>query len=833
MGLVDRPDGGGSVDWVLGARDGVCRFSVHKNDIIISPWLNSRGKVCNRLEAEYGYVGDIKMERSGKFRQGSNVMMGTFKMDYGEAVYGLAVFGVKTRVYAKLEMVSYMAEKTYRRLGALYTGNCRALSKEARTCYLAASEVGLKVDEAKVMVSPGAYERQKVSQDHHIHLRPEEIVCPEAKGKITKAVECVDKKQIAVIKMLEAVYDKSGSEPTEPEVATWLLYASVAPEWAIGYLVHCVNCAIYDGAECYSRLKEESEMAKQLQGTIGLQLNYIFEANVLKNRVDGTVDWHGERKKRETFKPEIKIGAEKVYSRARRIFEQGAAEGGVPRYVEWKQYWRTRWARMPVGSFISQYKEDIDVKNTFDDKRNANKTTVFSAMKNKEHFDFLQRRPCMYASTSTKYEWGKLRALYGCDVTSFLHSDFAFGDAEDSLPSYFPVGQRATEEAVTEKIKCMASGIPVCYDYDDFNAQHSVEHMQAVLRAWIDVHAPVMSKEQIASGAWVVQSLNDMMVRDNATKELYTATGTLFSGWRLTSFVNTVLNRVYLDACGLKETLQYSVHNGDDVFGVAVNFKDVVTLMCKGERLGLRAQHSKQNVGTIAEFLRMDLFAKEQGTKQYLTRACATMTHGRIETEAVTSMEADIDSLNTRVEAIVSRGGRQKEIARLKTRVIHNMSDRYQNFEIAAAYYELLHPIQGGCNKNANVGTKRLARVSQFSNVSDTVLVYPGVQDYIEEVVKLLDIDARDIKKKYIKQEAKTMFKTTKYTLRVEDDKRRDLIRYKMSYRAHRESRAVAHISKLRIMGTDITQTIGRMTDGLAWLLTTYDNPMEAINMLT
>lgn len=64
----------------------------------------------------------------------------------------------------------------------------------------------------------------------------------------------------------------------------------------------------------------------------------------------------------------------------------------------------------------------------------------------KRNFEYYYNRvPMIYSSVSTKYEWGKVRALFGCDITSYLMADFPMGQAEECLPSYFPVGQKANE----------------------------------------------------------------------------------------------------------------------------------------------------------------------------------------------------------------------------------------------------------------------------------------------------------------------------------------------------------------------------------------------------
>lgn len=131
-----------------------------------------------------------------------------------------------------------------------------------------------------------------------------------------------------------------------------------------------------------------------------------------------------------------------------------------------------------------------------------------------------------------------MRALYGCDLESYRLTDFGFSDAENTLPSFMPTGKKATEENVTRILKSMQTGIPFCFDYDDFNSQHSILSMQTVMEAWLEVFCEDISEEQIVACKWAISSLEEMTFNVNGTN--YKAYATLFSGWRLTSFINTV-----------------------------------------------------------------------------------------------------------------------------------------------------------------------------------------------------------------------------------------------------------------------------------------------------
>jgi len=301
----------------------------------------------------------------------------------------------------------------------------------------------------------------------------------------------------------------SYGKATEAVMATFLLYFLISPDIGKGMIT-----AILQHTTSYSdlcaMLKYEGRIAKQLQHARRSDLNTIFELDVLINRIDDTVDWAKEIANRTTDMQLCPIDRDTVYKHAKDIFLSSLSAGQVPKRQEWKHYWAQRWALMPVGSFVSQYQDDVDFKKSLDIGDKANKTTVLCAMAELSHETIaIHRPPEIHATTSTKYEWGKVRALYGCDITSFLNADFVLGNADDILPGYFPVGERATESNVARIFKALR-GIPVCYDYDDFNSQHSVTSMRAVLEAWRDVYLHYLSFEQSQSLDWTIRSIDHM-----------------------------------------------------------------------------------------------------------------------------------------------------------------------------------------------------------------------------------------------------------------------------------------------------------------------------------
>nr|GEV78275.1 hypothetical protein [Tanacetum cinerariifolium] len=187
---------------------------------------------------------------------------------------------------------------------------------------------------------------------------------------------------------------------------------------------------------------------------------------------------------------------------------------------------------------------------------------------------------------------------------------------EEVLKHNFSIGDESASVRVHECLKRMLKqSESFCYDFDDFNAQHSTELMQAVLIAYYNVFKLNMTEDQQRAMEWVIQSVKRMIINNNEGKvsDKYTTKGTLLSGWRLTTFMNTVLNYVY--------------------------FKISSALDQQGEFL--RVEHKVD---------------KEKGLwAQYLTREMATLAHSHIEIQAPLWVVDTVKAMVTRCEKAAHR----------------------------------------------------------------------------------------------------------------------------------------------------------------------------------
>lgn len=611
---------------------------------------------------------------------------------------------------------------------------------------------------------------QKITQYHHLHVLPSEALNACGLYKIKTNVRTCHKCEREQIRLYGELADlvdlcRRVSDSKQSH-ATFITYYMSAPRWAQKFLIglHCV--ARDQDINIMDILKIEGICAKQVQGIYRNDMNVIFELQVLINRVDSAVQWDKEKINRTNIDV-VDIPYSEVFKIACEAFAHAESNGARPRRSAWHSYWAQRYALTPNGAIHSQYqKDDNYIKEV--KHRYRTKKTVLSTMNSLKFVDLINRTPEITAKTSTKYEWGKVRALYGCDITTHLLADFGMAQCESTLPSWMPVGERASEANIVKLMDTMKIGVPVCYDYDDFNSQHSVSSMQAVINAWLSVYARHLTPEQVTAVDWTSRSLDKMIVKDDlGTGTHYTAKGTLFSGWRLTSFVNTVLNWVYLEKAGLSQNVIKSIHNGDDVYAVTSTLGDAMQLVSNAANMGIRAQVTKMNIGTIAEFLRMDLRTTNITGKQYLSRACATLVHGRVESSepnsALDAMEADAE----RITAMVHRGARLQFISNLSKILDINLGRVFDLDVSDIAKVKQIHRVHGGLNDEKIQLREKVVKVSFGNeNLEVTGLIKNmshGINDYINFIAYQLDIDRDRLDTKMVKASAArqlTQYKT-------------------------------------------------------------------------
>jgi hypothetical protein len=508
----------------------------------------------------------------------------------------------------------------------------------------------------------GEFKRLAITAEHHTHYRPEEIWAVAAKHKIKHRVMRLVLRRL---RQVEGI--------TEAVVATFLAYC-LTSRLQVSYMLATSRTvwAAKNVDQLAATLKELATPIKSMHNYEVCDLTELFELQCLVNRGIGTVNWEAERHHRT--KPDtIQVPLAQVRKYAKEIFQMGKSKGYMYKTMDLEKYLDSRWEWAPGGSVHSQYESD---KN-FIPKEYRHKTKFVTLnMMGKDKLRQMMTRPAeIHAWASVKYEWAKQRAIYGVDLTSTLITNFAMYRCEEVFKHRFPVGEEAAATRVHKRLKLMLQdNESFCYDFDDFNAQHSTPVMQEVLKAYFECFINEMSPSQQTAMEWVINSLNNVTVHNNndGNSETYRAKGTLLSGWRLTTFMNTALNYIYFKIAGSfgVSGVTDSVHNGDDVLVAIKNIKSAVMIHDRMAAINARAQPAKCNVYSVGEFLRVEhKVDKDKGLgAQYLTRACATLVHSRCESqEPVRITEA--------VKAVITRASELEQRCKVPTDLIHDLVD--------------------------------------------------------------------------------------------------------------------------------------------------------------
>lgn len=659
---------------------------------------------------------------------------------------------------------------------------------------------------------------EAITQDHHLFVNRHEVEV---------ALKDASKEVRVLCTLVHLWLLRAGNNVRVTHI-TFMMYVILAGKLGRNMIFYYINNSDTED-EILLLMKLESQAAKQLQRYKRDDLSTIFEMQVLWNRLDKQVDWEKEVKNR-TLPNSVDISPDVVKRIACSIFRDAEQQGYKPKEKKWSEYWATRWSSMPNGSVVSQYADDNELKSKLPREAKV-KSAWFAALEKSNYDEWKLRQPMIYATTSTKYEWGKVRALYGCDVTSFLMADFSMADADECLPQQFPVGSKANGKYVKLLTSKMTNSVPFCFDYDDFNSQHSTRSMMAVIEAWIHIFGKYLNDDQKFAANWTLESITNMMVKFGALDRTVTLEGTLMSGWRLTSFMNTVLNRVYLEAADLVPNVVHALHNGDDMYACTLNVQNAVNILGKAKSMGIRAQAAKMNVGTIGEFLRIDARAKNPTGAQYLTRSVATMVHGRVEVGKPNDFFALIKATDVRYDEVEQRGGNKKVLARVKAHTVSFIKNLFSVEDEVLDYYYKLHPLQGGNRRDISAGDMRIVLKSEVVNTNTLMAKYsicsPGMVEYFSYIVNKYKLEKVIKSKKQFLVKAMLSLERQKIGYVLVNETRSMISNYVGLYQAWHKTVFVPEITKVRTAGLVAAKLLPNVHSTPAYLIRNAQEPIE------
>lgn len=497
----------------------------------------------------------------------------------------------------------------------------------------------------------------------------------------------------------------------------------------------------------HQRAKALSTTFKHMANLVDEELWQLFEFEVLVNRQYNDVDWAQEKENR--VRPKLaQVPTDYIFRECLSTFKSAQfvskARDCQYKTKDFNQFWETRWEWATTGAVFTQYPE-LAKQFEYKSRHLRNKFIAINSLSNGTTLDeLLSLHPEIAAKPSTKYEWGKVRAIYGTDLLSYILYEFVFGDCEQHLPADLPIGANANEQHIARLLEVVdREGMSYCLDFEDFNSQHSTEAMSAVLEAYITVHRNAMSEDQRRAARWCVEALKTQVVwGTNVGLDTYRTEGTLFSGWRLTTFVNTMLNRCYFKYIAENSVARVngSLHSGDDVYCTIAAPSDAQALICSAQEVNIRLSLTKCSLGSIAEFLRVD--RKNASNKQYVARNIATVVHGRTESQQHGDIIEAIKSNQTRLAEYTSRCGREDISAQLETLYLAKLSadPSWGDIDVATLQDVLsLHPVYGGVDKTS-------MRIPTYYYETESNIIYedeypdsmPGVNAYVDKLKHLV-----------------------------------------------------------------------------------------------
>jgi len=258
-------------------------------------------------------------------------------------------------------------------------------------------------------------------------------------------------------------------------------------------------------------------------------------------------------------------------------------------------------------------------------------------------------------SASVKLEQGKRRAIFACDTTSYFAFSWILSAVERSWRNdrvLLDPGDGG-HSGISKRVRNaqLGGGVNLMLDYDDFNSHHATATMQAVFEELCDVfNAPEWYRSVL------VRSFDTEYIHYGGTARH--VKGTLMSGHRGTTFINSVLNAAYIRMAIGAQLFDHgiSIHTGDDVYMRCDTLSACEHVLYSAKAIGCRMNPSKQSIGfECAEFLRLGI--GRDATYGYLTRAVASFVSGNWTTlDVMKPIEGLVSAING-CRTIMNRSG--------------------------------------------------------------------------------------------------------------------------------------------------------------------------------
>nr|APG76049.1 hypothetical protein [Wuhan insect virus 30] len=366
----------------------------------------------------------------------------------------------------------------------------------------------------------------------------------------------------------------------------------------------------------------------------------------------------------EQYRKDFKIAVKKAYSRINYTPKKINLKHFFDFY-ERRKTWLTKGSL--VYNKIDRRKKDYETQmldiiaetvHTISDRHN--KQSFFEVYELMDAIGDLREEDFNVTKTMIKYEvGGKERVLLPGSFVHFMLFVFVLHIAEKQEQVGSVRLNAMADDDIRYFDKKMFKGIHhMLYDWADFNEQHSAEEMALVISE-LDNAILGRPRDYSMFVAAIAESMFNMYLEDRDKKRHKIMRG-LYSGWRGTTWINTVLNfcyvavalEVYERLYGVSGVLMVD-HGGDDIdlmFSDGIDAQRFLRIM---DSMLFNANEWKQMIGERSEFFRNTI----NGRVAYAspTRALASFVAGDWEgagrakvVERVTSLLDQIGKLERR-----------------------------------------------------------------------------------------------------------------------------------------------------------------------------------------
>jgi hypothetical protein len=290
----------------------------------------------------------------------------------------------------------------------------------------------------------------------------------------------------------------------------------------------------------------------------------------------------------------------------------------------------------------------------------------------------LHSPPSLRTQAIAKLEASKTRMLLPGPLQQWLVESVALYGFEDGV--YRDLSDVGYSEGAAEEFYGLtrelldAVDYYVCSDYADFNILHEVRRMQRMWLTLATAMAPggavpstlspesPLSEWAAAACRWAAASMSNMAAKAPQDADYTQLIRGLWTGWRSTSFINTIMNRCYhrviestAEALFGIDPIVRAKFVGDDMRGRATTCYQGLRYLQTLQLCGLEAQASKQALSQRSgEFLRV--FAGEGQAQGFLARSISSFTSHDLQVQPFAPSPDRARAMNDTLHMWVRRG---------------------------------------------------------------------------------------------------------------------------------------------------------------------------------